>query len=113
MLLGPAGTEEAAALAIPINYVTEAFPPTILLHGTADMLMAHASSLNLFEKLQEVQVPSELHLFSGVNHEFDMTPSLTEVSAAVVTSFLTRSVVAPEAFAEEVTRTNPLFGGAH
>jgi acetyl esterase/lipase len=113
MLLGPVGTEEEAASASPINYVTEAFPPTLLLHGTADMLMAHASSLSLFEKLQAAQVPAELHLFSGVNHEFDITPSLTEASAMVVASFLKRSVVAPEEFAEEVARTNPLFGRAH
>ncbi|HEX6478939.1 MAG TPA: alpha/beta hydrolase [Ktedonobacteraceae bacterium] len=108
MLLGPAGTEEEAASASPITYVTEGFPPTMLFHGTADMLVAHASSLSLFEKLQEAQVPSELHIFSGVNHEFDITPSLTEVSTAVVASFLNRYVVDPKEFAEEVARTNPL-----
>ncbi|MCL6445257.1 MAG: alpha/beta hydrolase [Alicyclobacillus sp.] len=113
MLLGPAATDEEAASASPINYVTEAFPPTILLHGTADMLVAHAGSLSLFEKLQAAQVPSELHLLSGVNHEFDITPSLTEASATVVASFLKRYVVDPEKFAEEVARTNPLAGRAH
>lgn len=113
MLLGPAGTEEEAAAASPINAVVEAFPPTILLHGTADMLVAHAGSLSLFAKLQAAQVPSELHLFSGVNHEFDITPSLTEASVTVVASFLKRYVVDPGGFAEEVAQTNPLFGGAH
>jgi acetyl esterase/lipase len=108
MLLGPAGTEEEAASASPITYVTEAFPPTILFHGTADMLVAHASSLSLVEKLQAAQVPAELHLFSGVNHEFDITPSLTEVSVTVVASFLKRYIVDPSGFAEEVARTNPL-----
>ncbi len=108
MLLGPAGTAEEAASASPITHVTEAFPPTILLHGTADMLVAHAGSFSLFERLQAVQVPSELHFFSGVNHEFDSTPSLTEVSTAVVASFLNRYIVDPVGFAEEVARTNPL-----
>jgi acetyl esterase/lipase len=108
MLLGPAGTAEEAASASPITYVTEGFPPTILFHGTSDMLVAHAGSLSIFEKLQAAQVPSELHLFSGVNHGFDITPSLTEVSTAVVASFLNRYVVDPEGFAEEVARTNPL-----
>lgn len=108
MLLGPAGTDEEAASASPINYITEAFPPTILFHGTADMLVAHASSLSLAEKLQAAQVPAELHLFSGVNHEFDITPSLTEVSVTVVASFLNRYVVDLRGFAEEVARTNPL-----
>ncbi len=108
MLLGPAGTAEEAASASPINYVTGVFPPTIILHGTADMLVAHAGSLSFLEKLQAAQVPSELHLFSGVNHEFDITPSLTEVSTTVVASFLNRYVVDPGGFAEEVARTNPL-----
>jgi acetyl esterase/lipase len=108
MLLGPAGTDEEATSASPITYVTEEFPPTILFHGTADMLVAHAGSFSLFENLQAVQVPSELHLFSGGNHEFDVTPSLTEVSVTVVASFLNRYIVDPKGFAEEVARTNPL-----
>lgn len=108
MLLGPRGTQEHATLASPITYVSAAFPPTILLHGTADMLVAPAGSLRLFEKLQAVQVPSELHLIAGVNHEFDATPSLTEVSVTAVASFLYRYVVDPKGFAEEVARTNPL-----
>ena len=108
MLLGPAGTDEEATSASPIAYATEEFPPTILFHGTADMVVAHAGSLSLLEKLQAAQVPSELHLFSGGNHEFDITPSLTEVSVTVVASFLNRYVVDPGGFAEEVARTNPL-----
>jgi acetyl esterase/lipase len=108
MLLGPGGTAEEAASASPIHYVAEAFPPTLLFHGTADMLIAPAGSLSLYAKLQAAHVPSELHLVSGANHEFDSTPSLTEVSVTAVASFLNRYVVDPEGFAEEVAQTNPL-----
>jgi dipeptidyl aminopeptidase/acylaminoacyl peptidase len=108
MLLGPAATDEQAAAASPITYLAAGFPPTILFHGTADMVVAHAGTLSLFEKLQAAGVPSEVHVFSGVNHEFDATPSLTEVCATAVASFLNRYIVDPTGFAEEVARTNPL-----
>jgi acetyl esterase/lipase len=108
MLLGPAATAEQAASASPINYMTAAFPPTILFHGTADMVVAPAGSLSLFDKLQTAHVPAELHLIAGANHEFDATPSLTEVSVTAVASFLNRYVVDPKGFAEEVARTNAL-----
>jgi acetyl esterase/lipase len=108
MLLGPAATDEQAAAASPITYLAGGFPPTILFHGTADMVVAHAGTLSLFEKLQAAMVPSEVHVFSGVNHEFDATPSLTEVCATAVASFLNRYIMDPTGFAEEVARTNPL-----
>lgn len=71
-------------------------------------------SVLAIEKLQALEVPSELHLFSGVNHGFEMTPSLNEASATVVASFLSRTIVDPAEFAAEVARTNPLAAaGSH
>jgi acetyl esterase/lipase len=111
MLLGPEATEEAARAASPIERVSADFPPTLLFHGTSDRMLHPASSLHLYEKLQAAGVPAELHLVAGAEHEFDTTPSLGEVCAVTTASFLDRYVIAPEEFAAEVARTNPLAAG--
>jgi acetyl esterase/lipase len=108
MLLGPSATEEEAAAVSPINYVKAGFPPTLIFHGTDDMLVAPVASLNLHHKLRAAGVPSEVHLIAGANHEFDMTPSLGEVCVAATTSFLSRYVIDPKGFVDEVMRTNPM-----
>lgn len=111
MLLGPEATEEAARAASPIERVSADFPPTLLFHGTSDRMLHPASSLRLHEKLQGAGVPAELHLVAGAQHEFDTTPSLGQVCAVTTASFLERYVIAPEEFAQEVARTNPLAAG--
>jgi acetyl esterase/lipase len=108
LLMGPAATEAEAAAASPINYVKEGFPPTIIFHGTDDMLVAPVAALNLHHKLLDAGVPSEVHIIAGANHGFDATPSLGAVCLSAVTSFLSRYVVDPRGFAEEVMRTNPM-----
>lgn len=108
MLLGPEGTKDAARAASPIEYVTEKFPPTILFHGTTDSVVASAASTVLSETLAASDVSSEVHLIAGVDHEFDATPSLTDVCVPAVESFLSRVVIDPEAFREEEAATNPI-----
>lgn len=108
LLLGEACTVETAAAASPLAYVTAQFPPTILFHGTGDRVIAPAGSVRFNDALGAVGVPSEIHLVAGVNHEFDLTPSLGEVCVATVDSFLQRQVIDPARFIEEEGRTNPL-----
>lgn len=115
MLLGGAATAESAAAASPLNYFAK-LPPTVLFHGTADSLVATIGSVNLYESLSSVGIPSELHLMCGVDHAFDFTPSLSAVCTAVAESFLDRCVIDPSRFAEEEARTNPIAAarlGAH
>jgi acetyl esterase/lipase len=107
MLLGPEATDEEAAAVSPISHA-ERMPPTILFHGTADLLVAPVASVNLHRRLTESGVPAELHLIAGVHHEFDMTPSLTKLCVATVDSFLRRHVLDPAGFAEEERTTNPM-----
>jgi len=108
MLLGDSAGAQDAAAASPITYAAPGHPATILLHGTADRLVAPAASERLHHKLLAADVASELHLFSGAHHEFDATPSLTETCSALVTDFLARVVLEPAAFADEVRQTNPM-----
>lgn len=108
MLLGPDATREAATAASPIEYITNDFPPTILFHGAADSVVAGNASIALSEALDAVGVPGEVHLFAGVDHEFDATPSLTDICVAAVDSFLARLVIDPEGFRAEEAATNPI-----
>lgn len=108
LLLGSSATEDEAAAASPITYAKEGFPPTIIFHGTDDMLIAPIAALNLHHKLLDAGVPCEVHLIAGAIHEFDATPSLGDVCLSAVTSFLSRYVIDPKGFAEEVMATNPI-----
>lgn len=108
MLLGDDATKDAARAASPIEYVTENFPPTILFHGTADNVVASAASITLCDALAASGVSAELHLIAGVDHEFDATPTLTDVCVTAVESFLCRLVIDPVAFREEEAATNPI-----
>jgi acetyl esterase/lipase len=108
MLLDDSVTAQAAADASPITYATAGFPPTILFHGTDDGLIAPAGAVRFSDALRVAEVPCELHLVAGVNHEFDETPALTEVCALTVASFLYRYVIDPAAFRAEELRTNPV-----
>lgn len=44
------------------------FPPTVLLHGTADPLVLPEESTRTYEKLRECGVKAELHLVEGGGH---------------------------------------------
>jgi hypothetical protein len=70
--------------------------------------VASAASTILSRTLAASKVPTEVHLVADVDHEFDSTPSLTDVCVATVESFLSRLVIDPEAFREEEAATNPI-----
>jgi hypothetical protein len=53
-------------------------------------------------------VPTEVHLVADVDHEFDATPSLTDVWVATIESFLSQLEIDPETFREEEAETNPI-----
>jgi acetyl esterase/lipase len=108
MIFGPDATEDDARAASPMTYVSEDFPPTILFHGSADIVVHEAASRSLYEKLKSFGVPTEMHLVADANHEFDATPSLGEVAAVEVGLFVRRFVSKPEALEDEIQRTNPI-----
>ena len=104
MLFPPQATQADLDAASPIAVADAAFPPTILLHGTADRVMDTRSSFALHRRLTGLGVPSDLHFYAERDHEFDRAPSLTEVTTAAVGSFLTRFVTGREASEAEARR---------
>jgi acetyl esterase/lipase len=102
--LMPAGSDEAAhRAASPLTYITKAFAPTVIFHGTADTTIPLESSERLFKQLRDAQVPVELHAIAGVPHVFDSSPEFARSAGTLADFFIDRHVINP--------RTLPPFGG--
>jgi acetyl esterase/lipase len=98
----PEGSSDAAwQAAMPGTYI-KSFRPTILFHGLADVTVPPESSLDFLKQLRDARVPSELHTFAGVPHEFVTIPEFTDATAQLADFFLERHVINP--------RTYPPFG---
>lgn len=94
-------SDEAWRLATPGTYITS-FPPTILFHGLADVTVPPESSMEFLKQLRDAKIPSELHTFDGVPHEFVSIPEFAESTAQLADFFLERHVINP--------KTYPAFG---
>jgi acetyl esterase/lipase len=105
-LLGVSPSEEDARKASPINYVSEAYPPTFLLHGTADKMVPFITSQRMYNALQDKKVAVELHLYPDHTHEFVRLPSMLAATQAEIALFLRRTVVDPEKYIKENLELN-------
>jgi dipeptidyl aminopeptidase/acylaminoacyl peptidase len=76
---------EAAALKryCPVLNVTGHYPPTMLLHGTADTDVPFAQSLAMRDALVRAGVTCELVALPGKDHGFDVDQRDPEVLSAV------------------------------
>ncbi len=101
-LMGPGRTAEDARAASPMTYVSAAFPPTLLLHGTGDRVVHHSSSQRMLEALRAVHAPADMHLFHGHDHGFEAVPSLLEQITAEAAFFLDRVLVNPDKHRREI-----------
>ena len=101
-LLPPGSDEAAINNASPIAHIKEGYPPTVIYHGLSDVTIPPENSQHLLQVLRGAKVPSELHTFNGVPHEFDQHPEFAEACAALTDFFLERQVLHP--------RTYPPFG---
>lgn len=63
----------------PQFQVDSKWPPTLLLHGTADSAVPLSETLNMQRLLQKAEVPVELLTFEGMEHSFDYNPKAAEV----------------------------------
>lgn len=92
-MLFPPGTPQADLdAASPITLLHEDFPPTIIFHATADKLIGIGSSVTLHQRLIDLGVPADLHIYADRDHAFDQAPSMTEATAQATASFLRRTV---------------------
>lgn len=103
-VLGRAATLTRARAASPTSYVSKNFPPSLLLHGTADQLVNHAASQWMYDALCAAGAPADLHLFHGQDHGFSELPSMARLIEAEVVLFLDRTVVNPAKHRDEIAR---------
>jgi acetyl esterase/lipase len=83
---------ELAAAASPLTHVRAGFPPTLLIHGTADTTVPVQASIRMYEKLAGAGVPVDLHLYAEQPHAFDAQPEFGRHCAAEMLLFLGRYV---------------------
>ena len=75
MLMGKEAKKEDYDKASPLNYVTEDYPPCLLIHGSTDSVVRLKDSTKFYEKLIEFNRPASLHIFSEEEHAFDGEPN--------------------------------------
>jgi acetyl esterase/lipase len=92
-LLPPGSDDAAVRAASPITYLKAGFPPTIIFHGLADVTVPPESSEHLLQELRRAGIPSELHTFAGVPHEFDAHLEFAEACAPLIDFFLDRQIL--------------------
>lgn len=84
------GSPEMASAASPMHHVDATFPPTLLIHGTADELVPRTASVRMYERLLDAGVPVELHMYAEQRHAFDVQPQFGRQCAAEMLLFLGR-----------------------
>lgn len=69
-LIGTAIQEnkDKVALANPISYISKSIVPFLIIHGTNDKLVPYCQSQELYQKMQQVNVPSQFITFDGGGH---------------------------------------------
>ena len=98
VLLPPGSDDAAITNASPLSHIKEGYPPTVVYHGLSDVTIAPANSQRLLQTLRDAKVPSELHTFDGVPHEFDQHPEFAESCASITDFFLERHILHPKTY---------------
>jgi acetyl esterase/lipase len=92
-------TPQAIAAASPTSYIGSSFAPTIFVHGTADVTVPLASSIDFFNKLNAAGVPTALTAIQGAAHAFDNGAlDAVELMAQSIDLFLDRLLVNPKPY---------------
>jgi acetyl esterase/lipase len=102
-LLGKPCTQADADAISPLALIGPAFPPSMIVHGTADVLIRPINSRRLADELSRLGVISELVTFAECNHEFDAAPSYGAAVVAHIDVFLRRVLEEP-ALATEIAQ---------
>ena len=89
-LLETSDDQETARLASPLTHVTPSFPPTLLLHGTADRVVPPSASMRMYEALVAAKVPVELYLAAEQPHGYTLQPDFHRLAVAQTVLFLRR-----------------------
>ena len=112
VLPGADASEAAARLASPIEHVTGAYPPTMLLHGDADKVVPVSASRRFEERLRAVGGKVELHIYAGLPHGFANHPEIRPAMMGMIGGFFRRWAIAPEVFPAMGAQAQPVAAGA-
>jgi acetyl esterase/lipase len=93
-LFGENPSAEVVRAASPIAHVNGDYPPTLLVHGTADTRVPHTMTMRMYQALEQAGVPVDLYLFAGQDHFFDQEPQFCEAIADAMAFFIARFVPA-------------------
>ncbi|WP_165423130.1 alpha/beta hydrolase [Ktedonosporobacter rubrisoli] len=104
-LLGLNATAEAMQQVSPFSYISPAFPPTLLLHGTSDIHVPYPPTVRFHQALLAAGVQCDLHLYSGQSHGFDLSKSFRDVVQEEAALFFRRIVSEPEMVNKELKET--------
>jgi acetyl esterase/lipase len=91
-LFGKSPSLDDLKAANPPSYVNNGYPPTLLVHGTADQRVPHSMTLHMYQALEDAGVPVDLHLYAGQDHSFDQDPQFCEAIADAIALFIARYV---------------------
>ena len=83
-------TAELAEAASPVTTASPDYPPTMLVHGTADAVVPVSASFLMYDILTTHKVPTELHVYAEQPHGFDADPRFGRRTADLMTLFLER-----------------------
>ena len=100
VLPGADVSEESAVLASPIEHVTAALPPVMLLHGDADKVVPVSASRRYEERVRAVGGRCDLHVYAGLPHGFANHPEIRPAMMGMIGGFFRRWAIAPEVFAQ-------------
>ena len=90
VLLDDADDEHTARMASPIAHVAPSYPPTLLLHGTADKVVPPSASMRMYEALADAGVPVDLHMVAEQPHGYVVQRDYHRLSCDQITVFLRR-----------------------
>ena len=85
--------------ASPITYAAAGFPPTMLITGNSDVIVAPSESLRMYRALVATGARAELHVYEGAPHAFDSLPDFGRQCAGIMALFLDRHVANPRTIA--------------
>ena len=91
-ILGPEPSDRCILDASPLEHISPDYPPTLLIHGTDDDRVNHASTLEMFQLLEECNVPTDLLLLAGKGHSFDSEPEISKLMVSVIDLFISRYI---------------------
>ena len=91
-LFGENPAAEIVKAASPIAHVNGDYPPTLLVHGTADTRVPHAMTMRMYQALEQAGVPVDLYLYAGQDHFFDQEAQFCDAIADAMAFFIARYV---------------------